>query len=183
MNFVINRLKFKYFKYLLKLKNLIILNLNKKVFFFFFNFFYNIFLFNDILLRFFFIKSFIIFDKKIDFTFFFLNFYKYIHIFYNLYYIEFFLDGIYYRIKYYKELNIIGFILGYNHYVLIYLPMFINIKLHLKKRRFFFYSFFKNLLSLFANQIVNLKFPNLFKGMGIKIVNYNYRLKKLKKKK
>lgn len=183
MNFFINILKFKYFKYLLKLKNLIVLNLNKKSFFFIFNFFYNIFIYNNILFQFFFIKNFLIFNIKLNFYFFFFYFYKYIYMFYNLYYIEFFLDGIYYRIKYYKELNIIGFILGYNHYVLVYLPTFINIKVHLKKRKFFFFSFFKNLLHSFAMQIVNLKFPNLFKGKGIKIVNYNYRLKQLKKKK
>jgi len=103
--------------------------------------------------------------------------------FFNIYFIEMLLDGLYYRIKYYKKLNYIGFILGYNHYILYKLPLNIYLKLHMKKRRFFIYSINKNLLSQVSMNLVFLKYPNLFKGKGVKIINYNYRLKILKKKK
>ena len=183
MNFYINILKFKYFNYFLEIKNLLILNLNKQIFIFFFNYFYNIFFYFKNLNNFFFKKIFILFTLKANFYFFYKYLNLFLYTFYNLYYTELFLDGIYYRIKYYKELNILGFILGYNHYILISLPRFLFVKIHIKKRKFFCYSFFKNLLHSFVVKIVNLKFPNLFKGKGIKIVNYNYRLKKIKKKK
>ena len=183
MNFYINVLKFRYFKYFLEIRNLLILNLNKQIFFFFFNFFYNFYFYVKNINNFFFKKKFIIFNFKLSFYFFYKYLNLFLYTFYNLYYNELFLDGIYYRIKYYKELNILGFILGYNHYILVLLPKELFVKIHIKKRKFFFYSFFKNLLNSFVNNIVNLKFPNLFKGKGVKIINYNYRLKKIKKKK
>lgn len=93
-----------------------------------------------------------------------------------------FLDGLYYRIKYYKKFNCIGFILGFNHYIVYKLLENVFVKVHMKKRRFYLYSDDKNLLSLVSSDLVNLKFPNLFKGKGVKVAFYNYRLKILKKK-
>lgn len=99
------------------------------------------------------------------------------------YYYEIMLDGLYYRVKYYKKYNCLGFSLGYNHYILYFVPN--NIKLFFNKirRRFILYGIDKSLLGRIASEIVNLKYPNLFKGRGVKIINYNYRRKILVKKK
>lgn len=52
----------------------------------------------------------------------------------------------------------------------------------MKKRRFFIYGFDLKLLGNLANEIVNLKFPTLFKSKGLKIVTTNYRKKLILKK-
>lgn len=100
----------------------------------------------------------------------------------SLFFCELFVDGIYYRVKYYKKYNILGFILGFNHYILFKLPITIRASVHMKKRRFFIYGFDLNLLGNLANEIVNLKFPTLFKSKGLKIVTTNYRKKLILKK-
>jgi len=112
-------------------------------------------------------------------SFFSLNLYKQ---FFNFYFIEYFLDGLYYRVKYYKEYNILGFILGYNHYILYKLPFTIKVIVHMKKRRFFLYSLNSALLLIISQQLVNLKYPNLFKGKGLKIRSIVYHKKLIKKK-
>jgi hypothetical protein len=106
-----------------------------------------------------------------------------IYLFGNFFFFEMFLDGLYYRIKFYKEHNVLGFILGFNHYILYYLPVGVFAKVHMKRRRFFLYGLDKLILSNVLVDLVNLKFPNLFKGRGVKFVNKKYRLKLLKKKK
>jgi hypothetical protein len=95
---------------------------------------------------------------------------------------EIFVDGLYYRVKYYKSYNLLGFILGYNHYVLYKIPKNINVSVHMKKRRFFIYGFNHERISNIAHEIVNLKYPNLFKGKGLRIVNLKYRKKLIVKK-
>lgn len=105
--------------------------------------------------------------------------------FYNnliFYYCEFFVDGLYYRVKYYKYYNILGFILGFNHYILYKLPQNIRACVHMKKRRFFLYSLDLVLLGNVSNELVHLKYPNLFKGKGLRIIINKYRKKNLVKK-
>lgn len=111
-------------------------------------------------------------------------FYKYnlFKFFNSLFFVEFILDGLYYRVKYYKNYNILGFILGYNHYILYKLPKFIFACVHMKKRRFFLYGFNLVQLGSVGSEIINLKYPNLFKGKGVKVVFLNYRKKILVKK-
>jgi hypothetical protein len=129
------------------------------------------------------INQYFYYNFKFNFLYF-LNFFKLcFKNFYTLFFIELNLDGLYYRIKYYKNYNYIGFILGYNHYILYKLNKNVFIKIHMKKRKFYIYSDNKNLLSLISAELVNLKFPNLFKGKGVKVSFYNYRLKIIKKKK
>lgn len=108
---------------------------------------------------------------------------------YNLYnrfslffFVEIFVDGLYYRVKHYKKYNLLGFILGYNHYVLYKIPRNFQVAVHMKRRRFFVYGFnYKRLVTL-AYDIINLKYPNLFKGKGLRIVGLKYRKKLIIKK-
>lgn len=111
-------------------------------------------------------------------------FYKYnLYKFFNsLFFVEFLLDGLYYRVKYYKNYNILGFILGYNHYILYRLPKTVFACVHMKKRRFFLYGFNLVQLGIVSSELTNLKYPNLFKGKGVKVVFLNYRKKILVKK-
>lgn len=171
------------------------MQLNFKNFFFIKNcenFF--LFKFYNFILFFFFYKNYFInfkfffkFKKKfskflfsyVSFYIFKYNLYKF---FLSFFFLEFFLDGLYFRVKYYKSFNILGFILGFNHYLLYKLPSFIKACVHMKKRRFFLYSVNFNSLGCVGNEIVNLKYPNLFKGKGVKILFKNYRKKLILKK-
>lgn len=121
---------------------------------------------------------------KYQFVFNKLSFYKFdlYKAFNSLSFCELYVDGLYYRIKYYVKYNVIGFILGYNHYILYKLPDSIRAAVHMKKRRFFLFGFDLILLGNVANELVNLKYPNLFKGKGLKIISKNYRRKLLVKK-
>ncbi len=101
----------------------------------------------------------------------------------RLNFLEFFIDGVYYRLKYYKTLNVIGFLLGHNHYILFYLPKDIYAKIHMKKRKFFLYGYDKEKLATIGAFMVNFKYPNLFIGKGLKIKSVVYRRKIVKKKK
>lgn len=101
----------------------------------------------------------------------------------DLYQYEFFLDGLYYRIKYYKKFHYLGFIIGYNSYIFYKLPKIIFCIVHKKRRRFFSYSYNIQLLSQIMIELVNLKYPNLFKGKGIKFYAKIYRKKVIKEKK
>jgi hypothetical protein len=136
---------------------------------------------------FFFLKVEILFSSLFILTrnfFLLLNFYVSNALFFNkVSFLELFLDGIYYRLKYYRNLHVLGFLIGFNHYILFYLPSDIYVKLHMKKRRFFLYSFDKEKLSNVAHFIVNFKYPNLFIGKGVKLKNVVYRRKLVKKKK
>lgn len=114
--------------------------------------------------------------------FFIFNFFNYFYKL-NLYKYEFLLDGLYYRIKYYKQYKIIGFIIGYSNYIYYNLPKGIQCFVHKKKRRFFLYSLNLNTLTSSMLEIVNLKQPNLFKGKGIKYIEYIYRKKEVQEKK
>lgn len=162
-------------------KNFFILDFDNIFYFFFSNlfFFYNFSLkIKENLYKFFWF----FFSKKyLKYLYNFISYY--IISFCNFFFIEMFLDGLYYRIKYYKKHNVISFILGYNHYILYTLPKNVYIKIHMKKRRFFLYSMDKTILSKTCNDLVNLKYPNLFKGKGVKVLFFNYRLKLIKKKK
>lgn len=165
-----------YYNY--KFTNLYIYNfINFYVFFFIYREYYFYFLnqFSK-----FFIKGFcfMVYINKL-FAFFNVNFYK---MFYSLYYVELFVDGLYYRVKYFSKYNIIGFIIGYNHYVLYKLPLYIKAAIHMRNRRFFLYSFEKNHLINTAVEIVNLKYPNLFKGKGLRLILKTYRRKIIEKK-
>jgi hypothetical protein len=131
------------------------------------------------------------FNKKFIFNFYIFSYYFFLvlNFFFfslnslNFFFIEFFLDGLYYRIKYYKNYNSLGFLLGFNHYIFFKLPFSIKCKVHMKKRRFFLYSFDFKLLSLISTKLVNLKFPNLYKGKGVKVLFLSYRKKQIQKKK
>lgn len=169
-------LNFKFF-----FQNFFLFDFKNLIFFFFSNlyFFYNFIFFLN---KKFFFNIYMFFSKY--YFYYFYNFLKYyIFSFCNFFFIEMFLDGLYYRIKYYKKYNVLSFILGFNHYILYYIPKNVFVKLHMKKRKFFLYSLDKLLLSQVCMDLVNLKYPNLFKGKGVKVVFYNYRLKILKKKK
>jgi hypothetical protein len=159
-----------------------------KIFYLFF--FKNYYLFFFIK-RFYFIwYKFLIFTKVLNYYSLFLisviknkfifNSFCYNNLFY--YYYEFFVDGLYYRVKYYKNYNILGFILGFNHYILYKSPRTVKACVHMKKRRFFLYSLNLILLGNLSSELVNLKYPNLFKGKGLKIIYKQYRKKNLIKK-
>ena len=144
----------------------------KKNFFFFFKFYIN-----KINVIFSIFTKYILFLNSI-----FLFNYNYYQFFLSLFFLDFWLDGLYYRVKYYKNYNILGFILGFNHYILYKLPKKIKVCVHMKKRRFFLYSFDLLLLNNIGLELVNLKYPNLFKGKGLKINFMSYRKKILVKK-
>lgn len=97
-------------------------------------------------------------------------------------YIYLHVDGLYYRIKYYKKSNALAFLVGYNHYMLYFLPEEINVVLYSKRRKFILYSLNKFLLTKIASCLVSLDYPSLYKSKGIKIYSYNFREKKMKKK-
>jgi hypothetical protein len=96
---------------------------------------------------------------------------------------ELFVDGVYYRVKYYKSLNVLGFLLGYNHYVLFYLPDGVYARVHMKKRKFFLYGYDNEFLSTVSAFVVSFKYPSLYIGKGLKLKNAVYRKKIVKKKK
>jgi len=147
--------------------------------------------FNSYFISFIFFFNFFYFFKKINFNFypFCLGQFIYIVNIFNyfskllIYKYEFLLDGLYYRVKYYKQYNILGFIIGYSTYFYYKLPLFIYCFVHKKKRRFFLYSMDIVLLTNIMIEIVNLKYPNLFKSKGIKYVEYIYRKKDVQEKK
>lgn len=99
-----------------------------------------------------------------------------------IYYIELYLDGLYYRVKYYKDYHLLGFILGYNHYILYKLPSCISVIVHMKRRRFFLLSFDYLSLNLNAIELVNLKYPNIYLGKGLRFRSKLYRKKPVIKK-
>jgi ribosomal protein L6P/L9E len=66
--------------------------------------------------------------------------------------------------------------------VLYRIPKNIGVSVHMKKRRFFIYGFNYERISKIAFEIVSLKYPNLFKGKGLRIVNLKYRKKLVLKK-
>ncbi len=100
----------------------------------------------------------------------------------SVFFNEFVLDGVYFRVKYYGHFNIVGFILGYNHYILYKLPSNIRAVVHMKKRRFVLYCSDLVLLNNVSMELVNLKFPNLYKGKGVRLLNRFYRRKSILKK-
>jgi hypothetical protein len=126
-----------------------------------------------------------------------INYYKYIIIFFNFFllinniylkiqsffFCEFFVDGLYYRVKYYKKYNFLGFILGYNHYIIYKLPKKIFAFAYMRRRRFILLSFHLTLLLRVSMELVNLKYPNLFKNKGLKLLFTKYRHKIIIKKK
>jgi ribosomal protein L6P/L9E len=99
-----------------------------------------------------------------------------------IFYVELYLDGLYYRVKYYKDYHMLGFILGYNHYISYKLPLNISVIVHMKRRRFFLLSFDYLLLNINANELVNLKYPNIYLGKGLRIRSKLYRKKPVIKK-
>lgn len=99
------------------------------------------------------------------------------------YFYELMLEGLYYRVKFYRVYRCLAFILGYNHYILYFIPKKVQIKCHAKRRRFLLYGFDRGLLGRVAVELVNLKYPNLFKGRGVKIESFDYRRKIVIKKK
>lgn len=101
---------------------------------------------------------------------------------FSTYFKELILDGLYYRVKYYRAYNVLGFILGYNHYILYKIPFNISVKVHMKKRKFILYSFDVVLLNKVVYEIMNLKYPNIYKGRGIRIGGSSYRRKNILKK-
>jgi hypothetical protein len=122
--------------------------------------------------------KYIVYDFK--FFFFKFNFFSFLR---NVFFNEIFVDGLYYRVKYHKSYNYLGFILGYNHYILYKVPQDLFVFVHMKKRRILITSF--NILKLreFSNELIKLKYPNLFKGKGLRIVFFKYRKKTPKEKK
>jgi|SRR5579883_1962 len=99
-----------------------------------------------------------------------------------IFYVELYLDGLYYRVKYYKEYHMLGFILGYNHYILYKLPLCISAIVHMKRRRFFLLSFDYLVLNLTMVDLVNLKYPNIYLGKGLRVRSKLYRKKPIIKK-
>lgn len=97
-------------------------------------------------------------------------------------FVELFLEGLYYRVKYYKSKNYLGFLVGFSHYVVVRVPSFIFIQVHTKRRKFVIFSGDRHLLTIFAVFLANLKVPNVYMGKGVKIVNRFYRQKKMLKK-
>jgi len=97
-------------------------------------------------------------------------------------FIELFLDGLYYRVKYYRSKNYLGFLIGFSHYIIIKVPSSIFVRIHTKRRKFVIFSGDKHQLSIFAIFLANLKVPNVYMGKGLKIINKFYRRKKMLKK-
>lgn len=97
-------------------------------------------------------------------------------------FIELFLDGLYYRIKYYRSKNYLGFLIGFSHYIVVKVPSFVFVHVHVKRRKFVIFSGDKHQLSIFADFLAGLKIPNVYMGKGLKIVNKFYRRKKILKK-
>jgi ribosomal protein L6P/L9E len=97
-------------------------------------------------------------------------------------FVELFLEGLYYRVKYYKSKNYLGFLVGFSHYVVVRVPSFIFVQVHTKRRKFVIFSGDRHLLTIFAVFLANLKVPNVYMGKGVKIVNRFYRQKKMLKK-
>lgn len=162
-----------------------------KVYAYFFLFkFINFYLYFFFYRNYYFFFKFFYFNVKLNYFFNYLNSYGSVYFFkyylykfiFSFFFFEFFLDGLYYRVKYYRRFNILGFILGYNHYILFKLPDAIRACVHMKKRRFFVYSANLHLLGQVSNELVHLKYPNLFKGKGLKVLFMNYRKKLLIKK-
>lgn len=97
-------------------------------------------------------------------------------------FIELFLDGLYYRVKYYKSKNYLGFLIGFSHYIIVKVPSSIFVRVHTKRRKFVIFSGDKHKLSIFAVFLASLKVPNVYMGKGLKIINKFYRRKKMLKK-
>ncbi len=95
---------------------------------------------------------------------------------------EFFLDGIYYRVKYYKHFHSIGFLIGYSNYVLYRVPVGLQVRVHMKRRRFLIFGMDKMLLNTVSDFLVRFKYPNIYMGKGIKLRRYKYRVKEVIKK-
>lgn len=96
--------------------------------------------------------------------------------------VQLILDGIYYRVKYYKSYNILGFILGFNHYIMYKLPDFVYAKVNMRRRKFLLYSYDLTSLMNIAHEIVNLKYPNTYKGKGVRLMGRTYHRKNIVKK-
>jgi hypothetical protein len=97
-------------------------------------------------------------------------------------FVEFFLEGLYYRVKFYKKKNYLGFLIGYSHYVIIQVPRFIFVKVHTKRRKFVIGGVNRQQVGLFSRMLTDLKFPNIYMGKGVKIITQTYRKKKMLKK-
>jgi|SRR5579875_2035282 len=94
-----------------------------------------------------------------------------------IYFVEFYVDGLFYRVKNYKKFKKLGFILGYNSYLLYTLPSYIYVKVSNRRRRFFLFSFkFYELLDI-SFELLNFKFPNIYHGKGLKFLYYKYKKK------
>jgi len=171
-------IKMNNYKYINEYKNILLFNIEYLcIFVFIYKEYYLCFFFENLIKK---IHYFTFYSISYVKLFFYqLDLYKSIN---SLFFCELFVDGIYYRVKYYKRYNILGFILGFNHYILFKLPFTIRASVHMKKRRFFLYGFDLNLLGNLANEIVNLKYPTLFKSKGLKIVTTSYRKKLIVKK-
>jgi hypothetical protein len=97
-------------------------------------------------------------------------------------FVELFLEGLYYRVKYYKSKNYLGFLIGFSHYIIVRVPNFIFVQVHTKRRKFVMFSGDRHQLSIFAVFLAGLKVPNVYMGKGLKIMNEFYRQKKMLKK-
>ncbi len=97
-------------------------------------------------------------------------------------FVELFLEGLYYRVKYYKSKNYLGFLIGFSHYIIVRVPNFIFVQVHTKRRKFVMFSGDRHQLSIFAVFLAGLKVPNVYMGKGLKVMNEFYRQKKMLKK-
>ena len=92
--------------------------------------------------------------------------------------VEILLVGVYFRVKYVKKKRLLEFLLGRASFFLYFLPSVVSVRINRKKRSLYLYSFNKQQLGNVLNELVSLKFMDVYHGKGFR---YSLRAVKLKK--
>ncbi len=101
---------------------------------------------------------------------------------FQTYMVNFYVDGLYYRLKYYKKLHSMGFLIGYSSYLVYKLPICVKVKVFGSRRKFLLYSYDKCFLGNVVWDLIHLKYPDVYSGKGIKGLIFHYKKRKMLKK-
>jgi large subunit ribosomal protein L6 len=120
-------------------------------------------------------KNFIYFFKTRNLNCFINNFKKSIFSIFFGYFTELILIGLGFKITRLKRLRLLVFELNFSHQIIYKIPLDIIIKT--SKKNIIIFGLNKERVINISNQIINLRFPNIYKGKGIRYLNQIIKLK------
>lgn len=90
------------------------------------------------------------------------------------------LVGVYFRVKFVKKKRLLEFLLGRASFFIYFIPKTISVRIKRKKRTLFLFSFDRQKLGDVLQELVSLKFMDVYHGKGFRYAVRVIKLKKMK---